>query len=205
MQLLRQKSSAWTKWVLLTCTRTSGPVGNGAAKAHELYDQGVKGFEVFLEDWKLPPVTDKETPGEEPSSFLLVLLRANLYTAESLSLNAVILKVHVIWSQKYLIRPEYAGSSLRSTGCWPCTSVNHTAFSGLTDTPLADGNFPWLQRMSTVVPLTAQILVWVHLTPPALWAAETEHQPRLEQDRHTAKRWSDLDDASGGIKIGLIW
>lgn len=148
-----------------------------------------------LEDRKLLPVTDKETPGERSSFLLLFRLKANLYTAESLSLTAAIRKVHVVRSQKYLTLLEYAGSSLRSTGRWSCTSVNHTTFSGLTDTPLAAGDFPWMHRMSTVNPLRAQMSVEMHLRPRALWSAETEHKPRVEPHRHTTLRWSDADDA----------
>lgn len=141
-----------------------------------------------LEDRQLLPVMDRETPGERSSSLLLPRLKANLYTAESLSLSAAIRNVHVVRSQRYLTRPEYAGSSLRSKGCWPCTSVNHTTLSGLTDTLLAAGDFPWMQRISTVNPLRAQMSVEMHLRLHALWAAETEHKPRVEPHRHTTLR-----------------
>ena len=70
------------------------------------------------------PVTDRVTPAEPvklPVGWFVVNL--NLYTAESLSLRLEILRVHLLFPQRYSTRPEYSGSVLRST--WiPVTFLN---------------------------------------------------------------------------------
>ena len=66
--------------------------------------------------FKMLPVTDRVTPAEPvklPVGWFVVNL--NLYTAESLSLRLEILRVHLLFPQRYSTRPEYSGSVFRST------------------------------------------------------------------------------------------
>lgn len=76
------------------------------------------------------PVTDRVTPGEPvyfSSGWFVINL--NLYSAESLSLRSVIVRVQMLRSQRYSTRPAYSDCVLRSTGSLSCKLVNQKVSS----------------------------------------------------------------------------
>lgn len=93
----------------------------------------VKHLEIINVWMKVLPVTDKVTPGEPeyfPSGWFVMNL--NLYSAESLCLRSVILRVQSFLEQLYCTRSEYCETVLRSTDVCPSTqNVSITVVSRL--------------------------------------------------------------------------